>query len=305
MVGSIVPQNPYLPASFYDNQGNLTVSQQTADMVSKGVQDRMKDMPEAERKLFQALVQSSTLAPGDTSSQKNIDKALDRLEKAVDLFATAVTADMATLFARIMIEQMSDQRKAALEDRLASRMNAKAELLDQAGKLKDSANQMMIGAIVSLVIGVVASAVSIAGSISSMTKSVGSAKDMQGTFGKMSKIDDIHSDVGKQEFALLTQEMTQLGQLAQKGNLIGQISNLVNSLGQSISGASTGISQAASKNTEAEGSASAARAEDDRAQGDIAKSVQDNLQELLKSIIAFLRDMQENQVQMMQSLTKV
>jgi hypothetical protein len=63
--------------------------------------------------------------------------------------------------------------------------------------------------------------------------------------------------------------------------------------------------QADAKNIEAEGSIDAAEAQEAQAAADIKKEIQQGLDDLIKAIINFLKELKEAQVNQMQSLTKL
>lgn len=86
---------------------------------------------------------------------------------------------------------------------------------------------------------------------------------------------------------------------------IGTIGGSVNQVGQSVSGASSGMTQAQGKLDEAEGSEDAARAQEAEAAGEIEKNLQQTMDEFIKSIVNFLKELKEAEVDQMRALTKL
>jgi hypothetical protein len=271
--------NPqYLPASFTDQNGNLTVSEQQAKEVSAGVQARVDSMPTAQKEIFLALVTSSNLAPStDIFNSSNLTATLDKYEALSEKVTTTLSSTSTTrLLASAFVEMAASQRKQALEDRVNSRLAAKSELMDQASELKDAASKMMTGAIVSLVMTIVASAVTIGFSIAGGMKA-GSA---------LSKGGDAAASIN-----------IQAQSLASVGTALGQIGNSVGSGTQTML-------QADSKKIEADAQLNAAQAEELKAESDIDKEFQQALNELIKHVIDFLKEIQKAEVEQMAAVTR-
>lgn len=329
-----------LPASFYNN-GQLVVSESQAQAVAAGIQARIADMPPAQRDAFLALVHNSTsLAPTGGEPPADISAALDRLELVSGVLANLVGTASSTLefLARAMIEQAGEQRKSALENRLTSREVARGELLGQAQQMKDAAAQMMSGAIVALVMTVVMSAVSLAAagvSVGMTAKNLGQMKDPAATmtnldkvktekmndilktdfkgvkFDKLPEADQVqvmsrvNASFDKVGFDTAQATMQMLGQKVQQATNIGTIGQTVNQLGQGVGNAASSITQAQAKELEAKGSIFAAQAQYEEGRADASKEVQQALDEMVKSIINFLKELQEAKANQMQALTKV
>lgn len=284
--------NPnFLPSNFYDTSGNLTVSQDEAARVSGLVESKVAQMPPAERELFLLMLQGADLAPNGTVPA-DLGATLDRMEAAAA--ALNRLADMGSnsidLLARLMVEQAGQQRKDALAERLAAREQAKSDLMDQASKMKEAADKLVSGALQNMIISIVTSLASAALSVVSAAKAtqgLSSAKDAKGL-----------TDGAQQ---------AKLG-VAGGHNALGQAwgggSQAVGTLGGGIGNYAQTLEQSDSKKLEAEGSMKAAEAQYAQGQADIKKEMQDALNQMIQSIINFIKEMKEAEVNMMQAITR-
>lgn len=287
--------NPaYLPPSFLNPDGTLvaSVTQEQAEQVSAGVQARVENMPPAQRDLFLAMLASSNIAPSADPTQivAQANESIGRLENL-----SLALKDLATLagssfdfLMRVMIEQAGQQRKDALEQRLQAREAAQTELIAQAGKLEKSADEMMSGAIAALVIAVV-TAVATAVLSGIAAARAGSSLDSAKLAAKYDS--NTMSTLATQQGAIASGWS---GASQAVGTLGGALGNTVNT-----------IYQANSKRLEAEGSRDSAQAEEMKSLADIKKEMQQALDELIKAIVNFVKEMKDNEVQMMQPLTKL
>lgn len=267
----------YLPSSFVDSSGNLTVPESLAKEVASGVQARLENMPPAEQRLFLAMLKSADLAPTNadgevdvTSALNNLEGALDGLEGAADLLAQIFSGSTIDLLSRALVEMAGEQRKQALESRLAAREAAKTQLEGQADAMRDAAAKMIAGAIVAAVLQIVAAAVSIGASM--------------GALGALKT----GGDIGRGT--------------ADAYNAIG---GALKGIGDAAANAFNSSLQAAAKIDDAEGTDLAAEAEQSKATGDLAKEVQDAVTEMIRAIINFLKELKDTQAQQMQSLTRL
>lgn len=275
--------NRNLPPSFYDVSGKLSIDQQTAKQVEQLVQDKLQTLPPQEQKVFLSLLKTADIAPGGTVA--DIDGSLDRLttasNKLVAAFAEILSnlgSDSLDFLSRALVEMAAEQRKEALQSRLNAHQEAKTQLENQASKMQESADKMVTGAIVSIVMAV-ASAV-----ISLVSAGVASSR------------------VGKALDA--TTDLTQQAAL--------KSASIAENVGQGLKGASDGMgnfgntyTQAESKRLDAEGSLDAAQAEGARSKADISKEFQSALEETIKSIINFLKELKDAQAEQMRSLTRL
>lgn len=311
------------PTSTYD----ITITPKNKQ-VAEGVAARTTNMPDAEKKLFQALASSLDIAPDAKLSPDELKAALDKVEAAVKMIASSVSPNMVDLIARLAIEQAYNRMDEALDSRLLSRQVSKSELLQQAAEMNESADKMLAGAIVSLVLSVVMGGISLGMSVNSVRKAapeLGDLKDAANSISDMSKklktleniklqnpnmdpamMNKLDDAIGKlqtqlksvqNQFQVITSNIQQLQNVAQNAQM-------ANGIAQTIGNSTQSSLQASGKADEAEGARMAALAEDEKAQADIAKQMMDAVQELLRSIMAFLRDMQEAEVQMMQAITR-
>lgn len=277
----------YLPTSFVDKSGNLTVPEKVAEAVATGVQARIENLPPAEKQLFLDMLRASSLAPS-SDGKYDVDGMLNRIDKIVDTFGDVSTAVSnmigkggIDLLARALIEMAADQRKSALESRLAAREEAKGELMQQAGTMRSEAAKMIAGAIVSAIVQIIGAGVSIGFSASAM-KSLDAGK--MGTLGKDLRVDDFSRG------------------MADVNNAIG---GAVKSIGDAVGNMVNGMLQGAAKLDAAQGTEHAAEAEEIRGKGDMAKELGDAVEEMIKAVINFLKELKDAQAEQMRSLTKL
>ncbi len=183
-----------LPKSFYETengQQHLVVDKKLADAVKSGIQERLDQLPAADRDAFLAM--TANLAPGDVDQGK-LDGVLDAFQKAAERLGTMDSpaaiyiGDIADFVARIMIKTADERRKSALENRMAAHEQAKADLDSQAAHSKAAADKQssaaisqVVGAAVGGGVGVIGSGVSVAGNVAQigkMGKSMASTKGL-------------------------------------------------------------------------------------------------------------------------------
>ncbi len=229
------------------------------------------------------------------------DTSLDHLESTADLIKDlmATPGNSIDALAALIIKQAFSQLRDAMNKQVEDSNSAKADLLQQAAELHSEASKMREGAIVSLVLTVVASAVTIgfaAKAFHSAQGAYGKAKEG----GELLKGDN-PTDVQKLQAGSLQNESQALNTLGSNYGQLGQgISGLINGL---ASFANT-MYQADAKDMEAQGSVYAAEAQDQQAQAALKKGVVDAMNKTIDSIIGFLKDMQDQEAQMMASITK-
>lgn len=276
----------YLPSSFVDQSGNLTVPEKVAEAVATGVQARIENLPPAEKQLFLDMLRASSLAPS-SDGKYDVDGLLNRIDKVVDTFGDVSTAISnmigkggIDLLARALIEMAADQRKSALESRLSAREEAKGELMQQAGTMRSEASKMIAGAIVSAIVSIASAGISIGFSMSAASNL---KTGMSGT-GKDISVDDFHKGMADVRNAVGGAVKTAMDAVA----------NMINS-----------SLQAAAKIDQAEGTEHAAEAEEIRGKGDMAKELGDAVEEMIKAVINFLKELKDAQAEQMRSLTKL
>jgi len=162
---------PYLPPSYLDSQGGLTVSVAQATVVATDIQARADSLPPVEKQLFLDLVaqDASQLAPRADAPPADLDATLSRLECAAQNLQTFLSeAVNPAALALVLIELASDERTSALDDRLSAMQQAQSDLLAQAADDTSSANDLLKSATTGLALGVVASTISIIGSAVSL-----------------------------------------------------------------------------------------------------------------------------------------
>lgn len=257
---------------------------------------------------------SEGLNGGGTSGNPplDIDSTLSRLEQ---LQKSSISPELInSLLGKLMIEQAASQRHSALQDRIASRQAAKADLMDQATSMDKAAEQMMTGAIISLVMTVVSSAISVIGSVAALSNTFSGFGDKVSNATKAGQaLSDASKEagMGAQKAAGLGSRLTQ-EILSKTVSRTEQAFNILEKLAPAVSNAINGAAQfgksvtdSDAKHIEAAGARSAAKAQDKQADADQAKEIQQALDEMLKAIINFLKELRETEANMMQAMTKV
>ncbi|WP_181705336.1 type III secretion system translocon subunit SctB [Chthonobacter rhizosphaerae] len=305
----------------------------------KSEQPGQTHIPSAESTL--SATGAQTLAKSDGSDLKDVDSVLKALEDAMagrsleDLWASSTSSDVIrSLLGRLAVEQATSQRQAALNERTLSRQEAKSALLGQAGEMENAAKEMMRGAVLSLALAVTASAISIIGAVASIG---GSLKNVAGKMntdgaagagkaaGTADSVGDAAKDLGKPGSEAVSKAagtMDAVGDAAKETakassgwrNLSGLekalfvTDKIANPAGGVFSAAGNFLkaeSDARGKELEAKGMRLSAEAQDLQADADRAKELQQAAEDLLKAIIAFLKELQEAEVNAMQAMTRV
>lgn len=312
MVGITPDLAPYVPLSFREGgraEGALlpTITEAQAAQVAQGIMERTKNLPPAAAQLYLAMVEAADLAPNG-QVPANVDAALGALEQAVTLLSSlSVSSADLDFLARALLEQTAMQRHEALQQRLNAREFARIDLLTQAAEMNEQAKNMRDGAIASVVLSVVAAAVSVVGGAFSL-KSSGTAlkqADESLALTEKSAIIGIKSRAGK----ALTAEAGSLSTTSQANSAYGQgigvITGGVSQALGSLGGMSKSLADADGKFNEAQGATAAAEAQNKAAVGDMAKEVQGALDDMIRAIITFLKELQEARSQQMQAFTRV
>src|SRR4051812_13519672 len=122
----MITVTPNLVPPTYVGNGNV-------EKVSQEIQARIDVMPPSEAGFFLALLYMPDLSPPSNLSPEELSTSLDRLAGAAHLLEmVAHLADAGDMIGRLLIEQASQQRHNALNDRLNAREIAKANLYGQA-----------------------------------------------------------------------------------------------------------------------------------------------------------------------------
>jgi hypothetical protein len=319
----------FLPSSFVQN--GAIVDQQKAAEVASGVQARLENMPPAEQALFLAAIKSSPdLTPDMVSkmSSGQISEALNRLTTAADSVSNAIswlfegTRDDIKTLGKLLIQQAASEAKSALDDRLAARDAAKADLMGQAGKLKQEATEMMVVAVVSLVITCVTAAATAffagkeAASLKNMGKAVKGTGESAEELKNLNKLKNAYKGVDVEESKDLQKIEAKLAKLEktrdQEFNLANttagfqqNLGQMANTLGGGIGSFVTTMVQADGKMKEAEGSEMAAQAQYHQSEADKAKDVQQAFEDTINKLVEFLKDMMDSKANQMQAMTKL
>ncbi|MEM8797306.1 MAG: hypothetical protein AAGE61_17230 [Pseudomonadota bacterium] len=323
----------YLPASWINSSGELTVTKQQAETFAAGIQSRIADMPEAEKGIFLAMLKSPNFTPAADPSNSNTAAALDAFEEAASRLADLpFVADVAKLLARAMVENAGQQRKEALNQRLSSRLEAKEQLDRQAGDLSAAADKMRTGAITALVLTVVTAVVSIVMSAVSLRGMKGNMAELKNAgqqtqqatqlSNQAAQTSKIASNTSGTAATKLNTQAAQMSNQANEMNVNAKISletvsassakaqqtasmgGAIGGMGSSSAGAVQSLTGAQAKDLEADASEEAAEAELTKSEADVDREVQQALDEFMKHLINFIKELRDAEVEQMAAVTK-
>lgn len=272
------------------------------------------------------LTQTSGTRSGNTMETKNrvSDAQTQGMEKAYELLNKLIKSlrDPDQL-AALLIEMNDLQRQNALDQRLSSRDIAKSQLEGQAAEMMQAAVKEMAAAAVAVAMAVVTFAVSFAGTLkmggeikegaqagsksASISEKVSAMKDdFQKHMNNMSpemakkmemKIASIEKSAAKLDLA------SNIGfRNSDQTNLVTQaLSTLLRGVSEAMEGTLRGFA----KMDDAQGQILAANAEDTKADADQIKSYMDAVDDLLKSALDFIQKLNDAEVEMMASASRL
>jgi hypothetical protein len=320
---------PYIPQSLYNADHTLKVSDSDAIAIATKIKVKGDTLPDAQKAIFVALATGADITPVNGQEPADLDATLDALAEVSARWESLSTGNALDDLVKILIQLAADQKKAALEERLGAREAAKSSLIDQAGKQEEAASKTREGAIVSLVLTVVAAAISIvssaaslkasAGALSAAKQGVTAATTVSTATKSINQLTTVTGDIAKgaqgaAKAAQATKEAAQTvadasSTLASTLNArASSISGLGNAVSQAVnqSGASTSsLLQADAKDLEAQGARSAAEAQEAQSLTEFKKEVQQNLEDLLKAVIQFIKALQDAKVEQLAATTRV
>ncbi len=280
------------------------------DLVGKEIPLSFKQMQE----------NAQNLDPNETGLDNGISPEItEEMKQAFEKLLSSIGGSSDEL-AALLIKFANMGRQNALDQRLQARDAAKSDLEAQADNTREAALKNMIAGIAMAVVAVVAAVVSVFGAVKSVGQAKGAAnmnKDanaMGKDAAQMSKISDraqgstaaakLKTDAGTKSDAadsLKLDAKTMETKAVASGTKYGAISGAVSAVGQAVQ---KGIEFDAANQT-AEGQELAAEAQVEQSNSDLAKKVMDDLEELVKSTIRFLKEMQTAETDLMANMTRV
>jgi hypothetical protein len=193
--------------------------------------------------------------------------------------------------------------------------------MNQAGQLDKAAAEMIAGAQKALITGLVAAGVQFLAAGVSVIGSVKSLKGMsaaqidtkqalkEGTKLTKDAVDDMAKAAAQQ---MTDQAMKVAGQAFMKAQGVGNVFSAIGQMGTAVGQGTSAYgssedtkAQAAAKKMEAQGSRDAAEAQELQQAADNKKQIEEALNDMMKQIINFLKELREAEVDAMRSLTKV
>lgn len=292
----------YLPASLLQADGATLkpgIDLAQAEALAKNVQAQASALPPAEARLFLAMVSQADLAPNG-QIPADIGKTLAAFEGAASLLSRSSGSTLDFL-ARVMIEQAAEQRKNALDSRLSAREQAKSELMNQAAKMEKAAEESKSAAYQAMITTVVMSSVALAASTTGAVLGGLSAVKQGSAFKDAIASGKTIKEAATSASTGLSAGWTKVGKAADGLGGAQQMGQL----GQAGGGYISAQGEAAAKTLDAEGQREAARAQDSQTKADLSKDSQEALNQMIQSIIQFLKDLQEAKAEQMRTLTRV
>lgn len=235
----------------------------------------------------------STGAAFDTPENFDLGESLGRLQSAIEQMISSGADPMEVLngilgemgasqdLGALLIEFAAMGRQNALDQRMNARDQARSDLEGQAETMRVSAVTQLVVSVVSVAASAVSAGVSFAGA---------------------AKAGKIAADAAETGANGATEAATALNTKAQtvaaKSQSVSGMIGLSNTSGEATGGMIT-------KNVEADGQELAAKSQTEQSNADLAKTVMDDFKELVRSIIQFLKDMQQSEVDRMAMTTRV
>lgn len=272
-----------------------------------------------------ASTNTSGTQPSNTGqAQRRVGEAqtnaADTLRALNDLISSLRDPDQ---LAALLIEMNNLQRQQALDQRLASRDTAKAQMEGQAAEMRDAAIKEIASAAVAVVMAVVSFAVSMVGAMK-MGKETSSAIDAGKQAGEItdkisglqSRIAKVADKLGDDALKQLDNKMSDMQALAtkagrtmdaafRKSDLINTYTQAANSLIKGIGEGLEGTLRGLGKMDDAQGQILAANAEDTKADADQIKEFMNSIDELLKAALEFMQKLNDAEVELMASASRL
>lgn len=256
----------------------------------------MEQLETAEKKLSALL----TLMEGAVAaSQQGNKNNGDVNAEAMMSVTLRLPSGSSISIAELMIITATDQRKEAMQSRLNLRDNVKAMIEAQVGKLEDAAKEMKSAAMKVLVTGIISAAVQ------------GIAAGV-GMYGAMKTKDASMEQLANQKEAAkhgskmpeITEVQINASKSAANANATQKAFEMGGGISQSAGQSERMKDEAKAKEDEAEATAHSAEAEQQRADADMEKEIFSQLAEVIKSIIQFIKEMKDAEVEQMAAVTK-
>ncbi|NIZ12021.1 hypothetical protein [Phaeobacter sp. HF9A] len=234
-----------------------------------------------------------TGAAFDTPENFDLGESLGRLQSAIEQMISSGADPMEVLngilgemgaskdLGALLIEFAAMGRQNALDQRMNARDQARSDLEGQAETMRTSAVTQLVVSVVSVAASAASAGVSFAGA------------------AKAGKIAADAAETGANGTAeAATALNTKAQTVAAKSQSVSGMIGLSNTSGEATGGMIT-------KNVEADGQELAAKSQTEQSNADLAKTVMDDFKELVRSIIQFLKDMQQSEVDRMAMTTRV
>lgn len=315
MSTSITSTNPII-GSFTPQQSDQVANTTNTQGTGAGLGGVDGKLPDAGQFLRQFGLDAFFQPPAQPA---NTDAATTRAEGALDNLSQAEIEDLAKkilsafrdpdALGRLMVEFAAMSRQNALDERLSARASARAELEGQAGEMRSAAAKMMAAAIVSFVIAVVMAVVSVVSAVKAVKSAAAAESQVKQSIGDQAKADKFAAAGDTQKASQLSHSAdaakSQADLINRKAEAMNQLMNAVTGFLGGISKGIEGSLNAQAKIDEAKGVERSAAAQDAQAEADMAKKFMEELEELIRATIQFLKQMQDAEADMMATASRL
>lgn len=233
--------------------------------------------------------------------QARLDDALSALQDANnETLATSGSSgrSIESFLAEAMMELASNQRKAAMENRSLGYEAAKQKANDQADQMNKAADKMDAGATTNLIISSVMAGVSMGMSAGA---GIGQAKNLGG-MARANK--GMAGAPDPSTFAMQKSNMDLSNARLNSYSTVSGMAQSVDSMGRTGGSTKDARMQADAKREDALGAKDAADVSSAQQRADLAKGVQDAVEEMIKKIIEYVKELADAKTDMMQSITR-
>ncbi len=248
--------------------------------------------------------------PGAAASE--LESILERMQSDPELRETLLAAigsgGSAEDIAAMIIKLSGMSRENVLDQRLQARSAARSDLEGAAAEMKQAATKQFAAAVVSAVVAGISAGVSLGASIGSIKSSAEAIKTTREA-NQADKIASVAKNSGSPDAPKLKEAAKNTTALAESQSLdarrMADIGTALSKIGTGVGDLISGSLQGDAKIDDSQGKLDEASATDQQAHADVTKKAMDDIEEMVKSAIQFLKNMQANEVDRMAMATRV
>ena len=258
------------------------------------------------------IVDSQPLPEDPGAAASEMEDILKKIQDDPNLRETLMAAigsgANAEEIAALMIKLSNMSREEVLDQRLQARSAARSDLQGAAAEMKEAATKQFAAAVVSAVVAGISAGVSLGASVSSI-KSSAQAINTSKQANTAERLASETKATGDSIAPELKETSKNLGALAESQTLAARrtadIGTAISRIGTGVGDLISGALQGDAKIDDSQGKLKEASATDEQAAADVTKKAMDDIEEMVKSAIQFLKAMQSAEVDLMASMTRV